>query len=52
MADKNAEILVRRSWTKGSGNLEQKAADDDGDGAVAGDDAGADAGGGAGDGDG
>ncbi len=28
MADKNAEILVRRSWTKGSGNLEQKAADD------------------------
>jgi excinuclease ABC subunit C len=28
MADKNAEILVRRSWTKGSGNLEQRAADD------------------------
>ncbi len=28
MADKNAEILVRRSWTRGSGNLEQKAADD------------------------
>ena len=28
MADRNAEVLVRRSWGKSSGSLEQKAADD------------------------